>query len=124
MEQTNGVQRVSSTNSLPNNFLSIIEAKTQANGVLFTEILNYSPYRPISVSVRSKLVDLKSGELMWAVDEIIDSGHASVQLSASMFQNSSQVRALSQKTSGSALQSPRTFLKFAASSIFSTMPQR
>ena len=124
MKQTFGVQRVSSTNSLPNNFLSIIEEKTQANGVLFTEILNYSPYRPISVSVRSKLVDLKSGELMWAVDEIIDSGHASVQLSASMFQNSSQVRALSQKTSGSALQSPRTFLKFAASSIFSTMPQR
>ena len=36
---------------------------------------------------------------MWP-DEIIDSGHASVQLSASMFQNNSQVRALSQKTSG------------------------
>ena len=78
----------------------------------------------MSVSVRSKLIDIKSGELMWAVDEIIDSGHASVQLSASMFQNNSQVRALSQKTSGSALQSPRTFLKFAASTIFSSLPQR
>ena len=119
-----GTRRVASTDQLPNNFLTTIELETQANGVLFTEILNYSPYRPMSVSIRSKLIDIKSGELVWAVDEIIDSGHASVQLSASMFQNNSQVRALSQKTSGSALQSPRTFLKFAASTIFSSLPQR
>ena len=73
---------------------------------------------------RTQVVDINSGELMWAVDEIVDAGHASVLLAASHFQNSSQVRALSQKTSGSATQSPRTFVKFVASSLFSTLPQR
>ncbi len=124
MKSTFGVDRVSSTDQLPSNFLTNIESATQANGILFTEVLSYSPYRPISVSIRSKLVDIKTGELMWAVDEIIDSGHASVQVTASSFQNRSQVRALSAKTSGSALHSPRTFLKFAASTIFATLPQR
>ena len=47
---------------------------------------------------------------MWAVDEIIDSGHASVQVTANSFQNRSQVRALSAKTSGSALHSPEPSL--------------
>ena len=119
-----GLERVSSVGKLPNNFLSEIGNITQANGILFTEIISYSPYRPINISVRSKLVDINSGELMWAVDEIVDAGHASVLLAASHFQNSSQVRALSQKTSGSATQSPRTFVKFVASSLFSTLPQR
>ena len=77
-----GEEMVSSTNPLPNNFLTFLEKNTQSNGVLFTEILSYRPYRPMSLSVRSKLIDLKSGELMWAIDETIDAGHASVQLAA------------------------------------------
>ena len=124
MKEIFGAKRVSSVDPLPNNFLSRLEFETQANGVLFIEILSYRPYRPISLSVRSKLVDIKTGELTWAVDEMIDAGHASVQVSAQQFQSNSQDRALSQKTQGSAIQSPRVFTKFAASMIFDTLPNR
>jgi hypothetical protein len=78
----------------------------------------------MSLGVRSKLVDLKTGEFMWAIDETFDAGHASVIVGASQFQERSQVRALSDKTNGSVLHSPRNFTKYVASTVFSTLPKR
>jgi hypothetical protein len=109
---------------LPENFLSKIEELTSANGVLFVDLSSYKPYRPLSLSAKAKLVDIKSGEFLWAIDETFDAGHANVIVGASMFQERKQVRALSKKTNGSALQSPRVFCKYIASTIFSTLPQR
>lgn len=63
MQSIFGKKRVSSVDPLPNNFLSRLELESQANGVLFIEVLSYRPYRPISLSVRAKLVDIKTGEL-------------------------------------------------------------
>jgi hypothetical protein len=119
-----GVSRVSSSNNLPANFLKIIESRTSARGVLFIDLDSYKPFRPMSLGVRSKLVDLKTGEFMWAIDETFDAGHASVVVGASQYQESSQVRALSERTNGSVLQSPRVFTKYVASTIFSTLPKR
>ena len=119
-----GKERVSSSRNLPSNFLKIIEEYTSANGVLFVDLDSYKPYRPMSLGVRSKLVDLKTGEFMWAIDETFDAGHASIILGASEFQELSQVRALSERTNGSILHSPRNFTKYVASTIFSTLPKR
>jgi len=119
-----GTRRVSSTRNLPANFLKIIESQTGANGVMFIDLDSYRPFRPMSLGVRSKLVDLKTGEFMWAIDETFDAGHASVIVGASQFQETSQVRALSNKTNGSVLHSPRNFTKYVASTVFSTLPKR
>ena len=78
----------------------------------------------MSLGVRAKLVDLKSGEFMWAIDETFDAGHAGVIVGASVFQEKAQVRALSAKTSGSVLHSHRVFSKYVASTTFSTLPMR
>ena len=53
---------------------------------MFTDLHSFNPYRPLSLGVRSKLVDLKSGEFMWAVDESIDAGDASVMVTAIAYQ--------------------------------------
>ncbi len=124
MKRNFGVRRFSSSEALPENFLKNLESLTAVNAVLFTDLSSYKPYKPISLSVRSKLVDVKSGEFLWAIDETFDAGHASVIVGASGYQRSSQVRALSEKTSGSALHSPRVFTKYVASTIFSTLPMR
>jgi hypothetical protein len=124
MKKHFGVERVASNLPLPENFLRRLEALTSANGVLFVDIDSYRAYRPISLGVRAKLVDLKSGEYMWAIDETFDSGHASVIAGANIFQKRAQVRALSSKTGGSVLHSPRIFSKYVASTCFSTMPTR
>ena len=119
-----GYKRLSSTGRLPANFLKRIEDQTGANGVLFVDLDSYKPFRPMSLGVRSKLVDLKTGEFMWAIDETFDAGHASVVVGASQFQEVAQVRALSDRTNGSVLHSPRNFTKYVASTIFSTLPKR
>jgi len=117
-------ERISSTDSLPENFFNLLEENYGVNGVLFIDLHSYKPYRPISLGIRSKLVDIKSGEFMWAIDETIDAGDASVMVSVNLYQRSLHVQSLSQKTSSSILQSPRLFTKFAAKSVFSTLPSR
>lgn len=124
MKASFGVERVSSLSELPENFLRQLEDRTKANGILFVDLHSYRPYRPMSLGVRAKLVDIKTGEFMWAIDETFDLGHASVIVGASIFQEKAQVRALSAKTSGSVLQSPRIFAKYVASTTFSTLPLR
>jgi hypothetical protein len=124
MKRTFGKERVSSSSDLPENFLRKIEEITNANGVLFVDIHSFRPFRPISLGVRAKLVDIKTGEFMWAIDETFDAGHGSIIVGSRIFQEKSQVRALSSKTSGSVLQSPRVFAKYVASTSFATLPLR
>ena len=124
MQRLFGLGRISSSSDLPENFLRTLDEQTGANGVLFVDLDSYRPYRPMSLGVRAKLVDLKSGEFMWAIDETFDAGHAGVIVGASIFQEKAQVRALSSKTSGSVLHSHRVFSKYIASTVFSTLPMR
>lgn len=119
-----GKERINSSDSLPDNFLEILKAQTQANGVLFVDVLGFQSYRPLSISLRAKLVDLNSGDFMWAIDETIDSSRASVIAASRIYENTHHVRALSAKTSSSVLLSPRTFTKFSAHKIFSSLPSR
>jgi len=119
-----GKERINSSDSLPDNFLEILKSLTQANGVLFVDVLAFQSYRPLSISLRAKLVDLNSGDFMWAIDETIDSSHASVIAASRLYENTNHVRALSAKTSSSVLQSPRSFTKFSAHKIFTTLPIR
>ena len=90
MKKTFGVERVSSSGNLPENFLRKLESLTQSNGVLFVDIHSFRPYRPMSLGVRAKLVDIKSGEFMWAIDETFDAGHASVIMGSRVFQEESR----------------------------------
>ena len=91
---------------------------------MFIDLHSFNSYRPISLGVRAKLVDLKSGEFMWAIDESIDAGDASVMVSANAYQRGKHVQAISNETRNSILQSPRLFSKFVAFSIFQTLPKR
>ncbi|MDA7823716.1 hypothetical protein N9A58_09035 [Opitutales bacterium] len=119
-----GKPRFSSSDALPDNFMQTLANQTLANGVAFVDLHSFKPYKPMSLGVRCKLVDLKSGEFMWAIDETIDAGDASVIVAANIFQRAKHVNALSAKTAGSVLQSPRLFTKFSAQTLFSTLPTR
>ena len=85
-------ERLSSYESLPEDFFDQLVNKYGANGVLLVDIHSYKPYRPISIGVRAKLVDLKSGEFMWAIDETVDGGDASVVVSAINFQRANMYK--------------------------------
>lgn len=119
-----GQERFSSSESLPEHFLGTLDEKYGANGVLFLDLHSFTPYKPLSLGVRAKLVDIKSGEFMWAIDETFDAGNASVIAAVIQFQRMNHVQAISNKTSTSVLQSPRFFCKFVAHSMYTTLPRR
>ena len=119
-----GVRRLSSSGELPETFLSDIENATGANGVLLMDLDSYRAYKPLALSIRSKLVDIKSSDFLWAIDETFDAGQPNVIVAASQFQRVAQVNNISARTTGSATASPRTFAKYVANSTFSTLPIR
>ena len=95
-----------------------------ANGVLFIDVHSFNPYRPISIGVRGKLVDVKAGDFAWAIDETFDSGNIAVLAGAQVFQNEHIFHAISKETKGRVSQSPRAFCQYVAHTIFSTLPSR
>ncbi|MBT3567916.1 MAG: hypothetical protein HN494_03640 [Opitutae bacterium] len=119
-----GVRRLSSSGELPETFLPDIENATGANGVLLVDLGSYRAYKPLALSIRSKLVDIKSSDFLWAIDETFDAGQPDVILAASQFQRVAQVNNISARTAGSATASPRAFAKYVANSTFSTLPIR
>ena len=124
MKELFGQRRISSAEQLPDTFLLDLERSTGANGVLLVDLDSYRPYRPLALGVRAKLVDLKSADFLWAIDETFDLGQAEVIAAASQFQRKAQLGNVSARTTGSALISPRAFAKYVASSTFSTLPIR
>jgi len=119
-----GKKRLSSSETLPEHFMETLSEQFGADGVMFIDLHSYRPYRPISLGVRSKLVDLKSGEFMWAVDEVLDAGSASVMVSANTYEKANRVQSISLKTNNSVTQSPRLFTNFVAFKLFETLPIR
>jgi len=119
-----GIRRFSSSSEMPETFLSDIEKATGANGVLLVDLDSYRAYKPLALSVRAKLVEINSADFLWAIDETFDAGQPGVIVSANQFQRLAQVNNISARTNGSATASPRTFAKYVAHSIFSTLPIR
>ena len=93
-----GIRRISSSSELPETFLSDIENATGANGVLLVDLDSYRAYKPLALSVRSKLVDIKSADFLWAIDETFDAGQPGVIVAANQFQRVVQVNNISART--------------------------
>lgn len=119
-----GKQRISSSSQLPETFLADIGTATGANGILLVDLDSYRAYKPLALGVRAKLVDAKSADFLWAIDETFDAGQPNIILAANQFQRNVQVNNISARTSGSTTASPRTFAKYVANSTFSTLPIR
>jgi hypothetical protein len=52
--------------------LSAMRKTLQCNAVLVGAVTQYQPYPHLSLALRLKLVDLRSGQLMWALEQIWD----------------------------------------------------
>ena len=122
MEQLIGVREVSSVEVLPGDLFRKLREQYGVEGVMFTDLTNYSPYRPVSVGVRSKLVDIESGRIHWASDVLLDSSNANVASAAREYQKLyCRDNFPIQGDGGTVLMSPRLFVKFAAFSNYASL---
>jgi hypothetical protein len=116
--------QLSSVSILPDDLLTVLAQKYAADAVMFIDLTQNRPYRPIAIGLRAKLVDAKSAKILWAVDSLFDSADPAVAVAAIDFSARGTYTAKNRESSGSILLSPRAFASFVADSIFGTLPQR
>jgi hypothetical protein len=122
MELLTDRREISSVERVPGDLFRKLRDHYGVDGVMFNDLTHYSPYRPVSLGVRSKLVDIESGRIHWASDIMLDSGNANVAASARAYQkvlcgDNSPVRS----DGGIVLMSPRLFSQFAAFSNYASL---
>lgn len=124
MEALFGERQFSSTETLPAESLAQIRERFGVDGVLFTDLTHFSPYRPVSMGIRTKLVAASTGQIRWAFDYIFDAGSAAVAESAKRYQlaYSNEHQPLT-SDGGSILLSPTRFAKFVANETYASLRQ-
>src|SRR5689334_6697516 len=77
-----GHRQLSSVEVLPGELLSKLSATYGVDGVLFTDLTAYRPYQPITIGLRSKLIDVRTGQIRWAFDHLFDAGNLETSAAA------------------------------------------
>lgn len=124
LEALFGFTQVESVDVLPADFLEKLRTEYGADAVELTDLTVNRPYRPISMGLRAKLVDLQTGRIFWAVDTVFDSADPAVAVAARKFAGAATYNPYPLDTSTSILQSPRRFADFVAWSLYRTLPPR
>lgn len=126
LAEITGQERIRSTDTLPVDFLAQIEERTGAGAVLFTDISHYRPYRPIAIGVRSKLISIRTREVLWSVDATFDSAEPTVAAAAREYGKVTEQSPIQVKAADSAgvLLSPRRFARFVARELYDRLPAR
>jgi len=103
--------------------LLIFAEQSGCDAILIPEFTFYSPYRPLAVSFRGRLLDAESLENLWLVDQAFDSGNPDVSRAARAFQMEYNRGSYPLDTSDGVLTSPRAFVKYVLKSSLETLPR-
>ena len=126
-------ESISSADIIPADVVRVLKQKYAADAVLFTDFTLFRPYRPLAIGVRAKIVDLRTMDVIWMADGVLDSAEPEVADLASRFGNTDmQMRYVSptipkgtsrERASGNLiiLQSPRLYAGFVAHEAFATL---
>jgi hypothetical protein len=119
MEGLFGHRQIASVENLPADLLDKLRDRYGVDGIVFTDITHYSPYRPLGIGVRAKLVDAASGEIRWAFDYIFDSGNPAIAQAAKTYQTRYNADNLPiAGDGGTVLISPTRFARFVANQTY------
>ena len=110
--------------TLPADIFTDLKRALECDAVLFSRVTQYRAYPPLTVGFSFKLVEVGSAEFVWAADEVFDSSEPSVVNSARRYQLSREQLPAVLADSRSILNSPGGFGRYAASSVFQTLPAR
>jgi hypothetical protein len=133
MLQLTSNEAVSSSSMIPADVIKSLRQKHAADAVMFIDFTLFRPYRPIAIGVRAKIVDLRTMEVIWVADGILDTAEPDVATLATQFAglglnvpyiSPSIPKGQSRETASGnqiILQSPRLFAGFVAHEAFSTL---
>lgn len=106
----------------PNHFFSSIKQSSDVDAVLFIDITHYEPYKPVAIGVKCKLISTESAKILWAVDELFDSGIPSVQTGISEYVAKNKCENTFFSFDDTFVYSPLKFSYYVAHEIFNKLP--
>jgi hypothetical protein len=112
------------TENLPQEFLVFLRREYGCDGVLFAELTSYRAYAPLAVGWRFKLVDVRSGQVVWAADEVFDAARPAVAHGVQRFTDPGLTRSLFCDDDWLAINSPSQFGSYTAAALLKTLPDR
>ena len=118
---TIGEGQIASTAVIPLRLVQFLQKKYAVQGIVFTDMPVYRPYRPINIGVRSKLVQIPDMQVLWSANGILDSAEPGISASALQYAE----RSLHGPGGGGGqliLQSPRRYAAFVANGLYGTLP--
>ena len=113
---------VGSTEALPANLFAELRERLGADAVLFVDLTHYSPYPPLAIGLRTRLIRLDTDATVWATDELFDASLAETATGAR--RHHLQGADGPADLSPTVLQSPARFATYAADTLVRTLPVR
>ncbi len=109
---------------LPNNFMAYLQREYACDAVLFGEVTQFRAYAPLAIGWRFKLVDVRTGKVIWAVDETFDASNVKVAKAAQRFEHPKPLIPFLESGDWAVLNSPRRFGNYSVAALLATLPER
>ena len=100
-----------------------LHKELDCDAILMGAITTYQPYPHMRMGLQLKLLDLRSGQLVWAIDQVWDTTEARLEQRLKKFFSTHMRKDYEPLGWRLALTSPRAFEKFVAWDAASTLPQ-
>lgn len=123
LREATGEASWTGTEALPRDFLGFLHREYDCDAVLFAELTVYRAYAPLAIGWRLKLVDDRSGQILWAADELFDAADPAVEKSVQAFYGKGLISRLTHHEDWMAVNSPRQFGRYTAVTLFNTLPE-
>lgn len=124
LRQATGQASWTGTETLPPDFLPFLHREYGCDAVLFVELTAYRAYAPLAVGWRFKLVDVRSGQIVWAADELFDAAEPAVYHASQRFSGQRLKWPFGHEENWLAANSPRQFGRYSATVLLGTLPER
>ena len=100
--------------------LSAIREALKCDGVLFGTVTEYRPYPHMAVGLRMKLLDLRDGQLQWALEQVWDSADKTTEKRVKSYFKSEKRSGFAPLHDKLAAVSPIEFVKFVSYEVAGT----
>lgn len=109
---------------LPAQFFDWVRQVSACDAVLFTRLTEFRGYAPLAVGWQMRLVDARTRQTLWAVDEVFDAGQERVRAAARQYGSAELRPGEGAWDDWLLLNSPRRFGQYAAAETLSNLPGR
>lgn len=109
---------------LPTDFFGSLKREYGCDGVLFCQLTVFHAYGPPVIGWRLKLVDARTREILWAVDQVFDANDMVAVKKPWQFLRGHEKSDTLDETRWEVLNSPRQFGRYTVAKVLETLPKR